>query len=317
MPKISIIIPVYNTAQFLNECVGSIVGQNFDDWELILVDDGSTDDSGDICDKFSSEDRRIKVFHIANNGVSYARNFGISQSRGEFLFFSDSDDVVDEECLSVLYDLTTTSSADIGAVGFWSGRFDRKPMLKSRMAVYEGAEAVSHILYQKYPDTINCSVWAKLFRRNLFDENLTFPAGRFEDLALVPQVFLKAKRVAVDSRAFYFYRSHQSSFMNLWSRGRLDVLRVTEDIERRFAGDPILSKAASDRRFSANYNILMSLYSQRRDLPEIERQCWGQIKSRRIRELKDKNVRIKNKLGALVSFGGRRILKFIARLKRP
>ncbi len=95
-PKISVIVPVYNVEKYLRRCIDSILSQTFSDFELLLIDDGSKDKSGDICDEYVAKDVRIKVFHKANAGVSSARNLGLDKAKGEFIFFVDSDDFLDK-----------------------------------------------------------------------------------------------------------------------------------------------------------------------------------------------------------------------------
>ena len=111
MVHISIIVPVYNCENYINKCIESILSQSYPYFELLLIDDGSTDKSGEICDKYKSIDSRIKVFHENNNGVSYARNLGISNSIGEYIAFVDSDDWVEPDYISSL--ITEASKADL------------------------------------------------------------------------------------------------------------------------------------------------------------------------------------------------------------
>ena len=102
MPKISVIVPVYNVEPYLRLCVNSILNQTFTDFELLLIDDGSTDYSGEICDEYASMDSRVKVFHTTNRGVSAARNLGINKASAEWITFVDSDDWMEKGCLLIL-----------------------------------------------------------------------------------------------------------------------------------------------------------------------------------------------------------------------
>jgi glycosyltransferase involved in cell wall biosynthesis len=115
--KISVIIPVYNTARYLAECLDSVAAQDFDDWECLIVDDGSSDGSGAICDEYAAGDARFRVFHTANSGVSAARNLGIGHARGSFLAFIDSDDWVERGYLSGLYRAAGDSGAELALCG--------------------------------------------------------------------------------------------------------------------------------------------------------------------------------------------------------
>ncbi|NDV60229.1 glycosyltransferase family 2 protein [Bacteroides sp. 519] len=115
--KISIIIPVYNSAQYLEECLESVISQDFEDWECLLVNDGSTDNSGHICDLYTNRDYRFKVFHVINSGVSFARNLGIKYASGTYIVFIDSDDTVDRTYLSTLYQATLLSASELIVCG--------------------------------------------------------------------------------------------------------------------------------------------------------------------------------------------------------
>ena len=106
-PKISIIIPVYNAAKFLHKCINSILAQTFQDFEILLINDGSTDESGAICDRYTLTDNRIRVFHKENGGVSSARNIGLRNACGEWIYFVDSDDTIYNDCLETLISQTS------------------------------------------------------------------------------------------------------------------------------------------------------------------------------------------------------------------
>lgn len=113
MPKVSIIVPVYNVEAYLHRCIDSILAQTFTDWELLLIDDGSPDRSGEICDEYALKDKRIRVFHKKNGGVSSARNFGLNNACGDWTTFVDSDDFLDRTSLSKMLDLTNHYDSDL------------------------------------------------------------------------------------------------------------------------------------------------------------------------------------------------------------
>lgn len=125
-PFISIIIPVYNVDNYLSTCIDSVLYQTFDNWELILVNDGSPDNSGTICDQYSSKDKRIRTFHKSNGGVSSARNLGINKAQGEWLYFIDSDDFIEKETLSVLVERLHKNSADLIVHGLVNDYVDKR-----------------------------------------------------------------------------------------------------------------------------------------------------------------------------------------------
>ena len=122
MPQISVIIPVYKVEQFLGDCIKSILSQTFSNYEIILVDDGSPDNSGKLCDEFAAGDSRIKVVHKENGGVSSARNKGIEIAEGEWICFVDSDDWVEPDYLEVMFKTAIENNADVSVCGFVGGK---------------------------------------------------------------------------------------------------------------------------------------------------------------------------------------------------
>lgn len=119
MPEISVIVPVYNVEKYLRQCIESIKMQTFENWELILVDDGSLDNSGSICDEYAQSDNRIKVVHKENGGVSTARNFGLAIAAGKYISFIDSDDYIVPKFFEIMLEKLLTYKADIVRCGFY------------------------------------------------------------------------------------------------------------------------------------------------------------------------------------------------------
>lgn len=172
MPKISIIIPVFNAEQYLQKCLNSIINQSFIDWECILVDDGSIDCSGIICDHYSSFDRRFKVYHKENGGVSSARNLGLEKIEGEWVFFSDADDYLESDALEILY-----SHSQKGVDGVWGGfkkydtagnRIEESICTVSKQITV--VEAITY-LYNSYIYEYNGYLWNKLFKKAVIHTN--------------------------------------------------------------------------------------------------------------------------------------------------
>lgn len=130
MPKISIIVPVYNVEKYLEKCVRSILAQTFTDFELILVDDGSPDSSGAMCDQFAEQDQRVKVIHKENGGLSDARNAGIEIATGEYLGFVDSDDYIADDMYELLYTNIVKEDADLSICGIYDVYEGKEPIVK-------------------------------------------------------------------------------------------------------------------------------------------------------------------------------------------
>lgn len=210
MPTISVIVPVYNVEKYIHRCVDSILSQTFQDFELILVDDGSLDNCGAICDKYAAKDSRIRVIHKENGGLSSARNAGIDAARGDYLFFMDSDDVIHPDCLRILMECISQTGAEIALGEFarfegempsadsyavWDEDFTCKSNLETLQGFFDGRESLHSLV----------SACCKLWHRSLFDD-IRFPVGRlFEDEFTTYQLYYKAEKVASPNIVLYYY----------------------------------------------------------------------------------------------------------------
>lgn len=312
-PAVSVIVPVYNAEKFLRECVESVLAQSFTDWELILVDDGSTDASPDICRNYAQKDKRIKVITKPNGGLSSARNAGLDKACGNYLFFLDSDDELYPYSLSCLYDMAKKYDVDL-AVGV-QARTPSKPQSDGPTGnerVVNSRDLCMKILYRR--GDVDNSACAKLYKRSLFD-GLRFYKGWYEDLEIFHKVMLRANKVAVTDSLVYFYRDNPSSFINTWSPGRKDAIKVTQGIVDTYLADADMKKSALNRHFSANYNLLILLLKHRPDDKEGIEECFAAIRSLRGMVLTDKHSRMKNRLGAFLSYCGIPGIKFIQKIR--
>lgn len=215
MPKISVIVPVYRVEKYLAECVDSILAQTYADFELILVDDGSPDNCGAICDAYADKDSRIRVIHQENQGLSGARNSGIDVAQGEYITFIDSDDLVSTNYLEILHSEIVRNKADISCCkmrAFQGEEFPcstSKPADKTSAQLFPGRESVLSI----YRGTGQVSICAcgKLYRKCLFG-NIRFPLRKLhEDQAIVPILLYEANCVASIDAANYYYRNRSDS----------------------------------------------------------------------------------------------------------
>lgn len=246
--KISIIIPVYNTSQFLELCVESVLEQTFPDFEAVLVDDGSTDGSGRLCDELAGKDARIVVLHKDNGGLSSARNAGLDAARGEYVTFLDSDDMVSPDYLEDLFRVIEQNGAQIAMCGFQ--RFEKDvPQEPKSDAPFELITGRQAAMRQYCADgVIYVVACAKLYPRRYF-QNVRFPVGRIhEDEAVTYRLLYRANTVAVLDERLYYYRKVTGSIMNSsFSPRRYDgVLALTEreDFYRQ-QGEKVLLAATS------------------------------------------------------------------------
>lgn len=208
---ITIIIPVYNAAAYLVRCLQSVVAQTYSDWECVLVDDGSKDESGAISDNWQVKDSRIRVIHQKNQGASIARQVGIASAQGMYLTFIDADDIVEPDYLESLYNALVDNNVDIAACDFIRHHedddveIDRTPV--SRTLEYEEL----HLCFFKYDFW---GFWGKIYKREVF-ENVYFPQATLsEDYVVMAQLFHKFRRMAFVPIPLYHYIVHDDSLTN-------------------------------------------------------------------------------------------------------
>ncbi len=201
MKLISIIIPVYKTESHLRKCVDSVLTQTYHNLEIILVDDGSPDNCGVICDAYQIKDKRVKVIHKTNGGQSTARNMGLDIAKGEYIGFIDSDDWVEADMYSNLINDIETTDADIACCGIKRSN-ETTPNIDPFKTIWNAEEALVHSLKRTYFGVGPCN---KLYKRQIFDE-LRFPEGMvFEDLQIIAPIFSRCKKVSYNSVIGYHY----------------------------------------------------------------------------------------------------------------
>lgn len=226
MSKLSIVVPVYNVEKYLRKCIDSILNQTFKDFELILVDDGSLDNSGKICDEYKEKDDRIKVIHKKNGGLSDARNCGIDASKSEFISFIDSDDSIAPEMYEILYHNLMNASADVSTCGYYRCYQDKKvPNFQEQeddVYVLTNEEAIKGILEDKRVSVEAC---CKIYRKSLFDE-IRYPIGRLsEDAFTTPTVLSKANKIVGTTKPLLYYLMREDSITTSNFKKRdLDVI---------------------------------------------------------------------------------------------
>ncbi len=210
MVLISIIVPVYNVEKYLEECIDSILAQTYREFELILVDDGSPDHSGEICDRYASQDKRIRVLHQENQGISDARNHALAVARGQYVTFVDSDDYIAPDMLELLYHNMKKENAQISICGTWFvyEKCSQKEGVGDTYLKMNAQEALEKIVDFGYFDESLCR---KLFDVNLL-QSIRFPSGVLaEDILVTPKIIARANCIVYDSSPKYYYRQRQGS----------------------------------------------------------------------------------------------------------
>lgn len=222
MPKVSVIIPVYNVEPYLRQCIDSVIGQTLKDIEIILVDDGSTDNSGIICDDYATYDNRIRVIHKQNEGLSAARNDGIEAASAPFVMFVDSDDWVEPQFCEVPYKTAIVNDADLVLFSYKNVYRDGR-ITKAETQTRQGALSESEALH--FNVYCSCYAWMGLYGRKLFDE-VRYPIGMIhEDVGTAHRLIHVANRIYLIHDHLYYYRVlRPGSITATWGKqGRLQA----------------------------------------------------------------------------------------------
>lgn len=286
-PLISIIVPVYNIKDYVVDCVQSICAQAYNNLEIILVDDGSTDGSEHICDEYKSKDGRVRIIHKENGGLSDARNVAIDICHGDYITFIDGDDVVSPNYIETLYRLLSSTNSQISICGhkdFYELPVTG-PIKTDSFFEYSSDEAIKEILIN---GKFTTSAWGKLYKAELFRE-IRYPKGRlFEDLPTTWRAFDRASKIVFTPAQEYYYRQNPTSIMNSrFNPKKLDILYAHHSLikglkERRPElvryGYERLSTYASIQLFSAlrsGYSILDDLNQLRAEIRKYFRYLLG------------------------------------------
>ena len=235
-PKISVIVPVYNSEKYLSEALRSLEEQTFKNFEVVIVNDGSTDGSDKIIEKFIEKNRNFKLINQKNMGPGCAKNTGIKYSTGEYVTFLDSDDFFAPNFLEVLYNLITKEKADIAYCNFKLYYTDSNLSVympfTSKSGVYSREKAfaklISDVSLHHFP-------WNKLYKRSLFTENnIEFYNMFYEDVATCPKIFYFASKVVVTSKPLYYYRRHNGSIIARMTSDKINDFVKSLGITRNF-----------------------------------------------------------------------------------
>ena len=261
MPEISVIVPVYKVEPFIHRCVESILRQSFYNFELILVDDGSPDSCGDICDAYAASDNRIHVIHQKNGGLSAARNTGIdyvlANSSSHWLAFVDSDDWIHPDYLKVLYTAAKETLCKISACGFF--RTEGEPFPELQDTSVQCLDADDYYCGQVHGG-VTAVAWNKLYHRSLF-KKLRYPVGKLhEDEFTTYQAVYQAGKVGVTSAQLYAYYQNPDGIMRSdWNPRRMHVLEAFEQqiaFAKAQGNERFLQKVAEQYIFSVHEHLM-------------------------------------------------------------
>lgn len=272
---ISIIIPIYNVEQYLNQCMDSVLNQTYKNIEILLINDGSTDYSGEICEKYAKKDRRVRVIHNKNQGVSISRNIGIKEAKGSYITFVDSDDFVSEVYIETLYHLIVNNHADISIIGNDEqlGSKIKKANRKLRK-ILNPEETIGKILEEKY---LSAVCWGKMYKRDLFkNDKMRFDQAMKigEDLKFMLPIIDNCKKISVDTTQYlYHYRLNEQSITQ--QKGKKDLwlqeILLSEQIIKWIRKEhPSIVHRAIQRYVRANITFLVKMIKEKSDSLEEE-----------------------------------------------
>lgn len=241
---VSIIIPVYNVGEYLNECISSIQNQQYKNFEVILVDDGSKDNSGEICDKIAEKDKRFTVYHKKNEGVSVARNLGLSKSNGDYITFIDPDDKVEPVFLSRLIDQLEESNVDCSCCTFYHFSSESIKEGNPQEFIKSSTQAIEVLMWEHWYTTV---IWNKLFKRNAIMKNgniVEFQKGRTvgeDEKWLIDVIIGNNLSVKFFNEKLYYWRIRENSALHsqkgVITTQMLDEVKTKEEILNMFSTD--------------------------------------------------------------------------------
>lgn len=251
-PKISVIIPVYNSEKYLRKTLESLLNQTMKSFEVIMVNDGSSDSSLDIMNEYREKYIMSRIINIKNSGASAARNIGIEYAQGEYLSFIDSDDFISPIFLERLYDIISKNNADIACCNYYSYYPEKNISIPDIFSMPSGIYKSERIFNSLIKDVrIHYFLWNKLWKRSLFIKSgLRLPNMCFEDIVTVVRLFYISDKIAVDSTPLYYYTKHSDSMVNSMTIQKLNDYIAAFGSIRNF-----LEINSNYKRYSLSYTL--------------------------------------------------------------
>ncbi len=307
-PLISVILPIYKVENYLHKCIDSVLAQTYKNLEIFLVDDGSPDSCGAICDEYAKNDARIKVIHKENGGLSDARNVALDVATGDFIVCVDSDDYIATNHIESLMALITENDADVAINGFCSFYEGATPAPKysEKVYVYSGEESVEMMFYQEHFDN---SAWGKMYRTSLFN-GVRYPVGLvYEDLPTTYKLLIKAKKVAFKNDETYYYLLRNGSLDSgiINAKKVKSAITLLEDMDSNEKAFKNIRKSYECRKFSFLSHIYLHMANDDPSTLFFEKQ----IKQYRLGVLLNGKARKKARVAALLSYFGLKTMRCI------
>lgn len=286
MPEITVIVPVYKVEPYLVQCIDSILAQTFSDFEVILVDDGSPDRCGEICEAYQLKDKRISVIHKKNGGLSDARNTALDRMKGRYVTFVDSDDYIAPKMLENTYRLIKQYNADIVMNAYYNVDRDGRKIKNyngSCFNILNSKQAIRTVLEMKKTSVIAC---AKLYSRNVYDK-IRFPVGKTaEDAFVIVKVLEQADTIIYDSNAYYYYVARADSITNQEYHKNFDEIEAYRNnfdlVKEKY---PTLKKYVRFRYFVAINSVLRKMMDAKLEFRDPDFQMLRKIIFKNIMEV--------------------------------
>lgn len=317
--KVSVILPVYQVEKYLGICIESVINQNYQNLEILLIDDGSTDKSGDICDKYAIRDKRIRVIHKENEGVSTARNVGIDNATGEWICFADSDDILEKDYVEYLLNMALDYQVDVAVTTGFFTTFGGKQVEQDCITEVSGEDATAAILYYHVP--IGC--YCKIFKRSFLTENkiLFYPDVYIgEGFNFNVLAFSKADKVAIGHRKVYCYRrdntaSAMTDFKLHKAEMAIKAIQIIRDNLQIKSSRLLAACEYADWHTQGDMYNWMVLAKAQRQYPILYNQCYKKVHSYAFQAI-FAPVNKKERFRAVVQFIHPRLLAFMLEIRR-
>lgn len=305
---ISIVVPIYNVSKYLIECLDSLKSQSYSNIEVLLINDGSTDNSEQLCLDYLKFDNRFKYYFKENGGLSDARNYGIVRASGQYIMFIDSDDIVHRSYVETLYNMMLYHNSDIAMCGYQ--RFFKNEDIENPLGntsfVCSKEKVLEKILYQNCQNVFSVSAACKLYRTSIFNE-IRFPVGKYnEDMYIIFDVINNSQTVSVIDRNLYYYRINPSSItQEKFSKKRMDAIEASKILlEKCETSIPILANGAICMIYSRAVELLTiaKFSTNKNEFVNEKNELISIIKKYRNNVLFDNKCRKKARMSAVLSY---------------
>lgn len=309
---ISVLIPIYNVEDYLDRCLTSVLNQTYKNLEVILVDDGSPDNSGALCDGYAEKDSRVKVVHKENGGISDARNAALDAATGKYVTFIDPDDYVKETYVEYLYELVKEFGTRM-SIALHEAVYETGKVLKwdtGERILMDSEKCMERILYH---DALDISVWGKLYERSLF-KNVRYPKGKlFEDAGVTYKLIIQCDKVACgfESQYYYMIRKGCSIVTSRFHKSKLDMIEMTDQMAQGLREKyPALEDAILRRQVYARFTTLRQLVESDIRYRDKEKELIGYIKKNASSVLRNEKAPKRDKFAIRAAYLGAGFFKY-------